>query len=240
MGGVLVVGDNYYLLSALPSLGELGSVPPLSPVALLEKSSTCGSTATPQLRMLFLASDLLQREAYLAGEIEEVEGLYLSEEQLRNEAPLPSFLEPRRDEQEASGRLAVDHIWDAYFRETHRVSRKGSFLSRWVGYEVALRNALAAARAKALDLDPSGWLVAPDLAAEDFDFSNVLNEWSSASTPAAGLRVLDAARWEWAMANDDWFTFSDDEVTSYAAKLMLLQRWHTLSKHESESGVHGH
>lgn len=235
-----MVSDNYYLLSALPSLGGLGSEPPLSLAALLEKSAMCGSTAITQLRMLFLSSDLMQREAYLAGEIEEVEGLYLTAEQVRNEAPLPSFLVSGRDEQEFSGRLEVDQIWDAYFRETRRVSPEGSFLSLWVGYEVALRNALATARARALDLDPSGWLVAPDLAAENLDFGNVINEWNSASTPAAGLRVLDTARWEWTTANDGWFTFSDDEVTSYAAKLMLLERWHKLSRQESESEVGGH
>lgn len=235
-----MVSDNYFLLSALPSLGELGSAPPLSPAALLETASMCGSAATVPLGMLFLSSDLIQREAYLAGEIAEVQGVYLTVEQVRNEAPLPDFLVAGGEEQEFSGRLEVDQIWDAYFREARRVGREGSFLWLWVGYEVALRNALAAARARALDLDPSGWLVAPDLAAEDLDFSNVLNEWNSASTPAAGLRVLDAARWEWTRAHDDWFTFSDDEVTSYGAKLMLLQRWHKLSEHESESEAVGH
>lgn len=239
MGGVLVVSDNYFLLSALPSLGELGSVPPISPAALLEKSAECGSTATAQLHMLFLSADLLQREAYLAGEIKEVEGLYLTVQQIRNEAPLPAFLEPSREEQEASGRLPVDHIWEAYFRETARFSRKGSFLALWVGYEVALRNALATARAKALNLDPADWLVAPDLAAENLDFSSVMSEWSNAGTPAAGLKVLDTARWQWTAAHDDWFAFSDDEVTSYGAKLMLLERWHRLSQPESGSESSG-
>ena len=230
-------GDNYFLLSALPSLGELGSVPPLGPAELLERSETCGSTAARQLRMLFLSSDLLQREAYLAGEIEEVDVLQLTKAQVRNEAPLPSFLAASADEQDVSRRLAADRVWESYYREADRVSLSGSFLSLWVGYEVALRNALAAARAKALDLDPADWIVAPDLAAEGLDFSNVINDWSGAGTPAAGLRVLDTARWEWTTANDDWFTFSDDEVTSHGAKLMLLHRWHRLARQEAESDV---
>lgn len=184
--------------------------------------------------MLFLSADLLQRESFLAGEIKEVDPIYLTAEQVRNDAPLPLFLVPEPDDQGASGRQSVDKIWGAYYRETLRVARSGSFLSMWVGYEVAMSNALAEARAKALDLDPAEWLVVPELGADGIDFSNLVNEWSSAQTPAAGLRVLDTARWEWLNANDDWFTFSEDEVVAYGAKLMLLKRWDALSKEQAQ------
>ena len=138
--------------------------------------------------MLLLSADLLQRESFLAGEIKEVDPIYLTAEQVRNDAPLPLFLVPEPDDQEASGRQSVDSVWGAYYRETLRVARSGSFLSLWVAYEVALRNALAEARAKALDLDPGGWLVAPGLAADAIDFSNLINEWSSAPTPGSESR----------------------------------------------------
>jgi hypothetical protein len=66
-----------------------------------------------------------------------------------------------------------------------------------------------------------------------------VSEWTNAGTPAAGLRVLDTARWQWIKDHDDWFTFSDDEVTAYGAKLMLLQRWHKLAEKEAEKDVGG-
>ena len=109
--------------------------------------------------------------------------------------------------------------------------RHGSvFLADWVGYEVALRNALAAARAKRLGLDENDYLVATDLAATDEDFTTLLSEWTAASTPLAGLRVLIAARWAWLAEHDAWFSFSDDELAAYAAKLMLLHQWRRLAE----------
>ena len=64
-------GVNHYYITALPALGELGSMPPLRPSQLLEHVTDCpGPRAL--IEALFLFDDLLQREAFLAGEIEEV------------------------------------------------------------------------------------------------------------------------------------------------------------------------
>ncbi|MCJ7542993.1 MAG: hypothetical protein MUP47_00235, partial [Phycisphaerae bacterium] len=104
-----------------------------------------------------------------------------------------------------------------------------SFLAQWVGYEVALRNALAAARAQALGLEAADYLVATDLGQADGDLSAVVGEWAAAPNPLAGLRVLDAARWDWLAWHDAWFSFQDDELIAYAAKLVLLDRWQRLT-----------
>ena len=103
-------------------------------------------------------------------------------------------------------------------------------LSVHKGLEVALRNALAVARAGRLGLKESDYLVATDLAATDEDFSTLLSAWTAAPTPLAGLRVLIEARWAWLAEHDAWFTFSDDELAAYAAKLMLLHQWRRLAE----------
>ena len=103
-------------------------------------------------------------------------------------------------------------------------------MASWVGYEVGLRNALVAARAEALDLDPASYRVAPELADPDMSLDETLKAWSAASNPLEALEVLDRARWSWLDEQGPWYSFGDDEVAVYTAKLMLLHRWRRISE----------
>jgi len=222
-------GDNYYLVTSLPALGELGSAPPMRGAELLERLDA--APARELVEMVFLADDLLQLQSVQAGQGEAPSPTVLSVQQARGQVPLPAALAPREDQPPAqSARLAADALWEQYFCHALRVAqRRGSqFLEAYLRHELGLRNALAAARAQALGLDVAAYLVAPDLAA-DGDFGELVSAWSSAPDPLAGLKVLDAARWSWLRQNDRWFTFFDDEIAAYAAKLMLLIRWQRLS-----------
>jgi len=149
--------------------------------------------------------------------------------QVRDEQALPGWLV--REDIEAPLRVPEDGLWAAYFYHAYDVGRRvrSAFLEAWVAYEVSLRNALAEARAKALSLEPSNYLVAEDLGAGDEDFTSVLSEWAAATTPLAGLQALDKQRWSWLDEHDGWFTFEDDEFAAYAVKLMLLNRWYRLA-----------
>jgi hypothetical protein len=224
---------NYYLASALPSMGELGAAPPWTTAALLEHVRDAGGPAEV-VAALLLGDDLLQRDALLAGEIEEAQTAVLTREQAADEAPLPSYLVPGggededEDERAETVRHAGDAVWLAWFRHAAEVGRRhGSrFLQAWVAHEVALRNALATARAEALGLDPADYVVAKDLGATDVDFSDLISDWAAAPDPLAGQRVLDQARWSWLKEHEAWFSFDADEAAVYAAKLMLIDRWH--------------
>jgi len=57
----------------------------------------------------------------------------------------------------------------------------------------------------------------------------VIAEWTAAPDPLAGQRVLDQARWSWLKEHDAWFSFGGDELAVYAAKLMLIDRWHRVA-----------
>ena len=221
-------GDNLYLLSALPTLGELGSTPPM-PLARLLEQVIEGGENRPLLEALLLSDDLLQRQAFLSGELDEVEPAVLTSHQARDEEPLPEYLVSSED---TASQPAPDDLWALYYRyATNTATENGnSFLSEWVEYEVGLRNALVKARAKALNIDPQEYLVVPDIGSDKEDFSKVISEWTAASDPFAGLRILDEARWKWLGENDGWFTFENDELVAYGAKLMLLQRWQRLSR----------
>ena len=229
-----MAGDNYFLLTSLPSLGDIGSAPPISPAELLERVAEAEGSC-PLIEALFLSDDLLQRQALLASEIQKVDPAVLTVAQTRNEEPLPDFAETLSEEH--VGVPVGDILWESYFRHvaSTAASEGSGFLQAWVRYEVSLRNALALARAKALNLDPQSYLVAADLGGDEGSFSSLLSEWSATADPLAGVQVLDRARWRWIGENDGWFTFEDDEVVAYAAKLMLLQRWKRLSKEAIET-----
>jgi len=226
---------NYYLVTALPVLGDLGSVPPITPADLMEH--VAGATAEDVVAMVLLSDDLLQRDAVLAGELEQPEPAVLSRAQARNEEPMPAYLQPETNEGASRDRPASDAVWEAYFRRAAGVAtrRSNAFLGAWVAYEVGLRNALANARAKVLDLDPETYLVAADLADRDADFSALVGEWADADNPLEGLRVLDRARWQWLADHDAPYSFADDELAAYAAKLMLLVRWHRMEHAEERN-----
>jgi hypothetical protein len=120
---------GYFLVSALPSMGELGAAPPWTPVALLEHVRETGGPAAV-VEALLLGDDLLQRDALLAGEIEETRTAVLTPEQAADEMPLPAHLVPGgdeevdEDEEREVVRHAGDAIWLAWFRHAAEVGRR--------------------------------------------------------------------------------------------------------------------
>jgi len=224
-----MVANNYYRVSALPALGDLGTPPPISLADLREHLAEPGR-AQALVEAILLADDLMQREAFLASEIREVVPAVLTAAQVRGDEPLPDHLAPA--DEPTPPRVASDAVWAAYFRHAAGVADRlaSPFLAEWIAEEVALRNALAAARARALGLESAPYLVAADLGRSDEDFTAVLSEWSAAADPLTGLRVLDRVRWTWLVEHDGWFSFADDELAAYAAKLILLVRWQRLTR----------
>ena len=222
-----------YLLSILPTLEPIGSIPPLSKHGLLEQViDSNGPVST--VEVLLLSDDLMQYQALLAEEIDKdkVDLTILSLDKREDENVLPDFLLPPESaegaqEEKENERLNIDGIWARYFRHAASAAKRtrSSFLKAWIGFEVGLRNALATARAQTLELDPAAYLVAPELADRKTDYSHTVSEWSGASNPQTALRVLDEARWDWCEQHGGWYSFHACEIEVYAAKLILLHRW---------------
>lgn len=225
-------GEVLYIMTSLPAPGSLESPPPLSLQGLRER--TAESSSTELVDAVLMSDDLLQREAFLAGEIEEIEPAVLTPGQVRDQEPLPEFLVAETAEDGATHRLPSDRILETYFRQVSELGhrRRCPLLREWVSYEVGLRNALVRARAKALGLDASGYVVAEDLATGEEMYEGVIGEWSSAPDPLAGLRVLDRARWAWLKRHERWYSFDVDELVAYAVRLMLVCRWERIRKAE--------
>jgi len=217
-----------YLLSALPGLDTFGANPPMGKTDLLERLSEANGPVQT-VKVLLLMDDLVQREAIMSGELtaDQADFSVLLEVDADNLPVLPPYLLPESDADVQDGRLNVDALWEAFFNHAWATAKHASstFLKAWVGFEVGLRNALAAARAHALELDPMAYQVTPELADASADFSGALAAWSSAPDPLAALEALDKARWEWMEQNGQWYSFKAQELEAYGAKLVLLHRW---------------
>lgn len=226
---------NLYLTSTLPALMSFGSAPPINRQHLFALV-TAAEGPVDIVRLLLLGGDLLQREAVLSEEItpEQLDTVVLSMDDTKSGSSISELfgaepmdrLEPEQD------RVAADQIWARYFYRALRISRdtRSEFLHAWVELEVGLRNALVEQRARILNLDPGPYLVAPELAGQDISFEAVLQEWSAAENPLLGQKALDRFRWDWLTEHEEWFSFSDDEIAAYTAKLMLLIRWQRFSE----------
>jgi hypothetical protein len=217
-------GANYYLLTSLPPLDELGTPPPLSAAEL--RARAAHSNAAPIVDVILLADDLRQRQALLAGELSEVEGAVLTPGQMAGEEPLPDALPVA--EVPPPPRLADDLVWEAYWRHAARVARRhrSRFLRGWVRVEVALRNGLTAARARALGESAEGREVTPELGGSEGVVEDGVAAWTGADDPLTGWRSLLTTRWQWTTSEERRFSFSGDEVAAYAVKLLLLRDWH--------------
>jgi len=236
-----------YLLSVLPSLEPMGSIPPLSKSDLLEQvRASKGPVRT--VEMLLLGDDLTQYQALLAEEIErdQIDLAILSLDKAESEAVLPDYLLPQEsaegaEEEKENERLSVDGIWTRYFHHAASVAKRAGsrFLKAWIGFEVGLRNALVIARAGKLELDPAAYLVAPELTDKDTDYSDVMSAWSAASDPLNALEVLDEARWDWLEEHEGWYSFAACEIEVYAARLVLLHHWRRiLSEKQQRNKAH--
>lgn len=225
----------YFLLTSLPALPALGEAPPLALEDFRELAAD-DPAAAGLVDALLLDHDLTLREAAMAGEIEAPAPVVLSAEQARGEAPLPEFIPAELPE---ARRIPADAVWEAYYRYVHRLAGRCrcDLARRWVGFEVALRNGLVVARAAALKLDAHEYLVAEDLAAGEARVDDLVAAFSDAPNPLAGLRALDQGRWEWTCEHARHFSFAVDELAAYARKLILVARWHLLTREEAGRSV---
>lgn len=221
----------YFLLSALPPLGELGTAPPLAATALRDLLESQDRDAVDAV---LLGDDLAQHLAFISGEPIEPSPAVLSLAQVRGQLRLP---EPLGDDDDANlGGDPADRLYGRYFAHVIETGTRTGvpLLGRWAEYEVMLRRALALVRAQrlghALDSKDLAADVEVDLEgnldADGADAAPEVRAWLDAEDPLDGERRLERARWSWLAERDHWFGFSRTELVAYALRLLLLERWH--------------
>ena len=217
-----------YILSALPALEPIGSIPPISKIDFINMISG-DKNLVSVVEMILLNDDLTQYEAFLSGETDKdkLDLAVISFESNESKPVLPDFLlyeEQKHDK--SQDHLASDNLWARYFTHAAEVAKyKSKFLKAWIGFEVGLRNALTAARALTLNLDPNPYLVCQDLAYYEGDYNNIISAWNAAPNPLLAMEILDKTRWDWLEEHGAMYSFTADEIEVYAAKLALLHHW---------------
>jgi len=222
-GSITMFSAHYYLATALPALGEPGTAPPLSLVEL--RAATAESRAAPLIDAILLSDDLRQRQAVLAGELTEAVPAVLEPAQATGQAPLPAALMPAEGSESLPA--SDDLLWETYWYYSASVARRrgSAFLRAWVSLEVALRNAVAEARARSFAQRAAVHVVAAELGEHEQLVELGVAAWAGAPDPLTGLRSLLRTRWEWVTREEPRFTFSDDELAAYAVKLLVLRNW---------------
>jgi hypothetical protein len=224
----MLMRTQYYFLTSLPSVPALGEAPPIGLADFYDRTGDLPEVKQVVAAVL-LEHDLLRRQSVLSGELEHSHPLILTVAQGGGEDPLPEYLQA--EVSETTRTIGDDATWEAYFRHVADVAARTGceFLRQWVGFEVSLRNALVAARAKALDLMVEEYYVAADLADAGADTEAILAAWSAAADPLSAMKALDRGRWDWLASHGGWFSFRIDEAAAYARGLVLLHRWQELT-----------
>ena len=195
--------DHYYYLASLPALGELGSEPSMGFAELLEHLEE-NRARHPLVGSLFLLDDLLQREAFLAGELEDVDPAVFSIQQVRNESPLPEFLASvpniQRESPARHRRPAVGGLFPSRGRPGPTA---GEPLSGRLGrLRGGAAQRLGRGAGQRLGLDETDYVVAADLASASDEVTEAVTAWASAATPLSRtaspavrpLGLVDGAR----------------------------------------------
>jgi len=231
-----VAGKNYYIQSFLAELDTIESPVKISTGDFLDMLEP-DTPVTQAVRLIFLSDDLLQRESCLAGQIRQVSPAVLSAEILRGEEPLPDFL---LSDVPTARKIESDAVWENYFRYAAKnvsPTAAGNFLRQWIAFEVTLRNSLVEARAGSLGVEPADFFVADELSDSSIDVKQAVAEWLNTVTdnPIAAQKILDRARWDWISQKGGYFSFDDDELVAYAAKLSIACRWKCLAEEMEKS-----
>lgn len=105
-------------------------------------------------------------------------------------------------------------------------------LSRWSGFEVALRNELARLRARRKKIDASKFIRLPDN--PEASISHVAMAAYRSTAILEAEKVLDQSRWGFLESLSLGHYFDFDFLLIYLLKLKILDRWDKVQKADKE------
>jgi len=105
-------------------------------------------------------------------------------------------------------------------------------LKQWAGFEIALRNELARARAVRKKIDPLKFLRFPD--SPQAEISHLAMAAYRSISILEGEKILDQARWNFLEALSFGHYFDFDCLLIYGLKLKILQRWDKIQNADKE------
>ena|GEM_PF-1559459 len=223
-----------YLFSALPPLPERpGARVEISGRELCGMLRSEGSVAEDLGLAVLMAMDLKALER-MDLDAKPGETALFSEEDLKDKSLLPFWLRQALEEEEIKkgegAGLPFDHVWSTYYQRLAQLAKDAScgFLGHWVSWDVGLRDALAACRARALGVDPEEAKSGTGLGLSEEEFKSVIEALVS-------IKERDHSRWQdmdrlvatyrldYARRLAPSYTFDLDELVCYVVSFVALR-----------------
>ena len=122
-----------------------------------------------------------------------------------------------------------DRVWEAYYEEfmVFLEDRGAEELQEWFRWEIGLRNAVVAQRAKKLGLPAEGYFVAADLGFKPTEYNAIfaeLKEIETAGDPFAEDRFIASATLQRLKTVSPEYAFDFSEIMGYVIKFVILAR----------------
>ena len=226
-----------YLLTTLPPLPEEpGSELPLTAEDLWELIKMEGGDVAEIIEFLLAALDIQNLEFLEQDKDQAVRKAVESLDTLRDQKDLPFWM---RQEllafKETDRPYRFDRLWEAYYEQlmVFLEERGAEALQEWYRWEIGLRNALVAQRARRIGVPPESYYVAPELGLKPMEYNSVFTELKEVDTegdPFAEDRFIAGAMLEKLRLSTPEYAFDFTEITGYVIKFLIHARIAYLGK----------
>ena len=157
-----------------------------------------------------------------------------SEEELKDKSLLPFWLRQALEEEEIKrgegGGLPFDYVWSTYYQQLAQLAEDTGcgFLGHWLSWDVGLRDALAAYRARNLGVDPEGAKSGMGLGLSEEEFKPVIEALVSIKEHDHSRwqdmdRLVASHRLDYAKRLAPSYSFDLDELVCYAVSFVVLR-----------------
>ena len=220
-----------YLLTTLPPLPEEpGSPLPISADELWDIVKLEEGDVSEFAEFLLTGLDIQNLEFMERGRDEAALKAVNPIEDLKERKNLPFWVE---QELLAVGDVdrpsRFDRVWEAYFEQlfVFLEDRGTEALQEWFRWEIGLRNALVAHRAKKVGIAAEDYFVAADLGLKPIEYHSIFAEFKEIDTdgdPFAEDRFLASVMLQRLKAVSPGYAFDFTEIMGYVIKFVTLAR----------------
>jgi len=226
-----------YLLTTLPPLpDEPGSPLPISAGDLWEIVKLEEGDVSEISEFLLASLDIRNLDFLERGKEGAIEEAITSADDLKGRKNLPHWMKQELSAiKDLDRTYPFDRLWEAYFEQfmAFLEERGAEELQEWVRWEIGLRNALVAHRARKMGLPADAYTVAEDLGINPVEYHSIFTELKEIETgddPFAEDRFIASVMLQRLAAATPEYAFDLNEIIGYVIKFIILARVSYLAK----------
>ena len=226
-----------YLLTTLPPLpDEPGSPLPISAGDLWEIVKLEEGDVSEVAEFLLASLDIRNLEFLERGKEGAVEEAITPADDLKGRKNLPHWMKQELSAiKDLDRTYPFDRLWEAYFEQfmAFLEERGAEELQEWVRWEIGLRNALVAHRARKMGLPADAYSVAEEIGINPVEYHSIFTELKEIETgddPFAEDRFIASVMLRRLAAATPEYAFDFNEIIGYVIKFIILARVSYLAK----------